>query len=192
MIKLKKIQFYLIIKLYYQFYYPLQLKLKKIDSKDILYIEFFENSLLFKFVKGKEFKIYLNIKNYDRKLKKNNSFLEIELKKQDKLQNALSKVEKEILVVDKFNMSTGELTKLENLLIMKEKFINEYNLNTKNITFNTYEIGVNLEKKLNEFLKEFKNSFDILILGRNRIKKTYFTNYEVEYIKKIINNKEVE
>lgn len=169
-----------------------RLKLKKIDSKDILYIEFFENSLLFKFVKGKEFKIYLNIKNYDRKLKKNNSFLEIELKKQDKLQNALSKVEKEILVVDKFNMSTGELTKLENLLIMKEKFINEYNLNTKNITFNTYEIGVNLEKKLNEFLKEFKNSFDILILGRNRIKKTYFTNYEVEYIKKIINNKEVE
>lgn len=169
-----------------------RLKLKKIDSKDILYIEFFENSLLFKFVKGKEFKIYLNIKNYDRKLKKNNSFLEIELKKQDKLQNALSKVEKEILVVDKFNMSTGELTKLENLLIMKEKFINEYNLNTKNITFNTYEIGVNLEKKLNEFLKEFKNSFDILILGRNRIRKTYFTNYEVEYIKKIINNKEVE
>lgn len=169
-----------------------RLKLKKIDSKDILYIEFFENSLLFKFVKGKEFKIYLNIKNYDRKLKKNNSFLEIELKKQDKLQNALSKVEKEILDVDKFNMSTSELTKLENLLIMKEKFINEYNLNTKNITFNTYEIGVNLEKKLNEFLKEFKNSFDILILGRNRIRKTYFTNYEVEYIKKIINNKEVE
>lgn len=169
-----------------------RLKLKKIDSKDILYIEFFENSFLFKFVKGKEFKIYLNIKNYDRKLKKNNSFLEIELKKQDKLQNALSKVEKEILVVDKFNMSTGELTKLENLLIMKEKFINEYNLNIKNITFNTYEIGVNLEKKLNEFLKEFKNSFDILILGRNRIRKTYFTNYEVEYIKKIINNKEVE
>lgn len=169
-----------------------RLKLKKIDSKDILYIEFFENSLLFKFVKGKEFKIYLNIKNYDRKLKKNNSFLEIELKKQDKLQNALSEVEKEILVVDKFNMSTGELTKLENLLIMKEKFINEYNLNIKNITFNTYEIGVNLEKKLNEFLKEFKNSFDILILGRNRIRKTYFTNYEVEYIKKIINNKEVE
>lgn len=169
-----------------------RLKLKKIDSKDILYIEFFENSLLFKFVKGKEFKIYLNIKNYDRKLKKNNSFLEIELKKQDKLQNALSKVEQEILDVDKFNMSTSELTKLENLLIMKEKFINEYNLNTKNITFNTYEIGVNLEKKLNEFLKEFKNSFDILILGRNRIRKTYFTNYEVEYIKKIINNKEVE
>ena len=169
-----------------------RLKLKKIDSKDILYIEFFENSLLFKFVKGKEFKIYLNIKNYDRKLKKNNSFLEIELKKQDKLQNALSEVEKEILVVDKFNMSTGELTELENLLIMKEKFINEYNLNIKNITFNTYEIGVNLEKKLNEFLKEFKNSFDILILGRNRIRKTYFTNYEVEYIKKIINNKEVE
>lgn len=169
-----------------------RLKLKKIDSKDILYIEFFENSLLFKFVKGKEFKIYLNIKNYDRKLKKNNSFLEIELKKQDKLQNALSKVEKEILVVDKFNMSTGELTKLENLLIMKEKFINEYNLNIKNITFNTYEIGVNLEKKLNKFLKEFKNSFDILILGRNRIRKTYFTNYEIEYIKKIINNKEVE
>ena len=169
-----------------------RLKLKKIDSKDILYIEFFENSLLFKFVKGKEFKIYLNIKNYDRKLKKNNSFLEIELKKQDKLQNALSKVEKEILDVDKFNMSKGELTKLENLLIMKEKFINEYNLNTKNITFNTYEIGVNLEKKLNEFLKEFKNSFDILILGRNRIRKTYFTNYEVEYIKKIINNKEAE
>ena len=169
-----------------------RLKLKKIDSKDILYIEFFENSLLFKFVKGKEFKIYLNIKNYDRKLKKNNSFLEIELKKQDKLQNALSKVEKEILDVDKFNMSTSELTKLENLLIMKEKFINEYNLNTKNITFNTYEIGVNLEKKLNEFLKEFKNSFDILILGRNRIRKTYFTNYEVEYIKKIINNKEAE
>ena len=147
---------------------------------------------MFKFVKGKEFKIYLNIKNYDRKLKKNNSFLEIELKKQDKLQNALSKVEQEILDVDKFNMSTSELTKLENLLIMKEKFINEYNLNTKNITFNTYEIGVNLEKKLNEFLKEFKNSFDILILGRNRIRKTYFTNYEVEYIKKIINNKEVE
>lgn len=169
-----------------------RLKLKKIDSKDILYIEFFENSLLFKFVKGKEFKIYLNIKNYDRKLKKNNSFLEIELKKQDKLQNALSKVEKEILDVDKFNMSTGELTKLENLLIMKEKFINEYNLNIKNITFNTYEIGVNLEKKLNEFLKEFKNSFDILILGRKRIRKTYFTNYEVEYIKKIINNKEAE
>jgi hypothetical protein len=169
-----------------------RLKLKKIDSKDILYIEFFENSLLFKFVKGKEFKIYLNIKNYDRKLKKNNSFLEIELKKQDKLQNALSKVEKEILDVDKFNMSTSELTKLENLLIMKEKFINEYNLNIKNITFNTYEIGVNLEKKLNEFLKEFKNSFDILILGRNRIRKTYFTNYEVEYIKKIINNKEAE
>ena len=169
-----------------------RLKLKKIDSKDILYIEFFENSLLFKFVKGKELKIYLNIKNYDRKLKKNNSFLEIELKKQDKLQNALSKVEKEILDVDKFNMSTGELTKLENLLIMKEKFINEYNLNIKNITFNTYEIGVNLEKKLNEFLKEFKNSFDILILGRKRIRKTYFTNYEVEYIKKIINNKEVE
>lgn len=169
-----------------------RLKLKKIDSKDILYIEFFENSLLFKFVKGKEFKIYLNIKNYDRKLKKNNSFLEIELKKQDKLQNALSKVEKEILDVDKCNMSTGELTKLENLLIMKEKFINEYNLNIKNITFNTYEIGVNLEKKLNEFLKEFKNSFDILILGRNRIRKTYFTNYEIDYIKKIINNKEVE
>ena len=44
-----------------------RLKLKKIDSKDILYIEIFENSLLFKFVKGKEFKIYLNIKNYDRK-----------------------------------------------------------------------------------------------------------------------------
>ena len=169
-----------------------RLKLKKIDSKDILYIEFFENSLLFKFVKGKEFKIYLNIKNYDRKLKKNNSFLEIELKKQGKLQNALSKIEKEILNIDKFNMSTGELTELENLLIMKEKFINEYNLNTKNITFNTYEIGVNLEKKLNDFLKEFKNSFDILILGRNRIRKTYFTNYEVEYIKKIINNKEVE
>lgn len=169
-----------------------RLKLKKIDSKDILYIEFFENSLLFKFVKGKEFKIYLNIKNYDRKLKKNNSFLEIELKKQGKLQNALSKVEKEILNIDKFNMSTGELTELENLLIMKEKFINEYNLNTKNITFNTYEIGVNLEKKLNEFLKEFKNFFDILILGRNRIRKIYFTNYEVEYIKKIINNKEVE
>lgn len=169
-----------------------RLKLKKIDSKDILYIEFFENSLLFKFVKGKEFKIYLNIKNYDRKLKKNNSFLEIELKKQDKLQNALSKVEKEILDVDKFNMSTSELTKLENLLIMKEKFINEYNLNIKNITFNTYEIGVNLEKKLNEFLKEFKNSFDILILGRKRIRKTYFTNYEVDYIKKIINNKEGE
>lgn len=128
-----------------------RLKLKKIDSKDILYIEIFENSLLFKFVKGKEFKIYLNIKNYDRKLKKNNSFLEIELKKQDKLQNALSKVEKEILDVDKFNMSTSELTKLENLLIMKEKFINEYNLNTKNITFNTYEIGVNLEKNLMSF-----------------------------------------
>ena len=89
-------------------------------------------------------------------------------------------------------MSMNELTELENLLIMKEKFINEYNLNTKNITFNTYEIGVNLEKKLNEFLKEFKNSFDILILGRNRIRKTYFTNYEVEYIKKIINNKEAE
>ena len=96
-----------------------RLKLKKIDSKDILYIELMENSLLF-------------------------------------------------------------------------KFINEYNLNAKNITFNTYEIGVNLEKKLNEFLKEFKNSFDILILGRNRIRKTYFTNYEIEYIKKIINNKEVE
>lgn len=169
-----------------------RLKLKKIDSKDILYIEFFENSLLFKFVKGKEFKIYLNIKNYDRKLKKNNSFLEIELKKQDKLQNALSKVEKEILEVDKLNMSTSELTKLENLLIMKEKFINEYNSNIKNIAFNTYEIGVNLEKKLNDFLKEFKNSFDILILERKRIRKTYFTNYEVEYIKKIINNKEVE
>ena len=169
-----------------------RLKLKKIDSKDILYIEIFENSLLFKFVKGKEFKIYLNIKNYDRKLKKNNSFLEIELKKQDKLQNALSKVEKEILEVDKLNMSTSELTKLENLLIMKEKFINEYNLNIKNITFNTYEIGVNLEKKLNEFLKEFKNSFDILILGRKKIRKTVFTNYEVEYIKKIINNKEGE
>lgn len=169
-----------------------RLKLKKIDSKDILYIEIFENSLLFKFVKGKEFKIYLNIKNYDRKLKKNNSFLEIELKKQDKLQNALSKVEKEILEVDKLNMSTSELTKLENLLIMKEKFINEYNLNIKNITFNTYEIGVNLEKKLNEILKEFKNSFDILILGKKRIRKTYFTNYDVEYIKKIISNKEVE
>ena len=58
-----------------------KLKLKKIDSKDILYIELMENSLLFKFINGKEFKIYLNIKNYDRKLKKNNSFLEIELKK---------------------------------------------------------------------------------------------------------------
>lgn len=169
-----------------------RLKLKKIDSKDILYIEFFENSLLFKFIKGKDFKIYLNIKNYDRKLKKNNSFLEIELKKQDKLQNALSKVEKEILDVDKLNMSTSELTKLENLLIMKEKFVNEYNSNIKNITFNNYEIGVNLEKKLNDFLKEFKNSFDILILGRKRIRKTVFTNYEVEYIKKIINNKEGE
>ena len=164
-----------------------RLKLKKIDSKDILYIEIFENSLLFKFIKGKEFKIYLNIKNYDRKLKKNNSFLEIELKKQDKLQKAILKVEKEIL-----NMSMSELAKLENLLIMKEKFINEYNLNIKNITFNTYEIGVNLEKKLNDFLKEFKNSFDILILGRKRIRKTLFTNYEVEYIKKIINNKEGE
>ena len=128
-----------------------RLKLKKIDSKDILYIELMENSLLFKFINGKKFKIYLNIKNYDRKLKKNNSFLEIELKKQDKLQNALSKVEKEILDVDKCNMSTGELTKLENLLIIKEKFINEYNLNTKNITFNTYEIGVNLEKNLMSF-----------------------------------------
>lgn len=169
-----------------------KLKLKKIDSKDILYIELMENSLLFKFINGKEFKIYLNIKNYDRKLKKNNSFLEIELKKQDKLQNALSKVEKEILDVDKLNLSTSELTELENLLIMKEKFINEYNLNIKNITFNTYEIGVNLEKKLNEFLKKFKNSFDILILGRKRIRKTYFTNYDVEYIKKIINNKEAE
>lgn len=169
-----------------------RLKLKEIDSKDILYIEIFENSLLFKFIKGKDFKIYLNIKNYDRKLKKNNSFLEIELKKQDKLQKALSKVEKEILDVNKQNMSMSELAKLENLLIMKEKFINEYNLNIKNITFNTYEIGVNLEKKLNEFLKEFKNSFDILILGRKRIRKTYFTNYEVDYIKKIINNKEGE
>lgn len=169
-----------------------RLKLKKIDSKDILYIEFFENSLLFKFVKGKEFKIYLNIKNYDKKLKKNNSFLDTELKKQDKLQKAILKVEKEIADINKQNMSMNELTELENLLIMKEKFINEYNLNTKNITFNTYEIGVNLEKKLNEFLKEFKNSFDILILERNRIRKTYFTNYEIEYIKKIINNKEVE
>lgn len=169
-----------------------RLKLKKIASKDILYIEIFENSLLFKFIKGKEFKIYLNIKNYDRKLKKNNSFLEIELKKQDKLQKAILKVEKEILNIDKLNMSMSELAKLENLLIMKEKFINEYNLNIKNITFNTYEIGVNLEKKLNEFLKEFKNSFDILILGRKRIRKTVFTNYEVEYIKKIINNKEGE
>ena len=161
-----------------------RLKLKKIDSKDVLYIEFFENSLLFKFIKGKEFQIYLNLKNYNKKLKKNNSFLDTELKKQDKLQKAILKIEKEILDVDKLNMSASELTKLENLLIMKEKFINEYNLNTKNITFNTYEIGVNLEKKLNEFLKEFKNSFDILILGRNRIRKTYFTNYEVEYIKK--------
>ncbi len=169
-----------------------RLKLKKIDSKDVLYIEFFENSLLFKFIKGKEFQIYLNLKNYNKKLKKNNSFLDTELKKQDKLQKAILKIEKEILDVDKLNMSASELTKLENLLIMKEKFINEYNLNTKNITFNTYEIGVNLEKKLNEFLKEFKNSFDILILGRNRIRKTYFTNYEVEYIKKIINNKEAE
>lgn len=169
-----------------------RLKLKKIDSKDILYIEFFENSLFFKFVKGKEFKIYLNLKNFDKKIKKNNSFLEIELKKQDKLQNALSKVEKEILDVDKLNMSASELTKLENLLIMKEKFINEYNLNIKNITFNTYEIGVNFEKKLNEFLKEFKNSFEVLVLGRKRIRKTYFTNYEVDYIKKIINNKEGE
>lgn len=168
------------------------LRLKKIDSKDILYIEIFENSLLFKFIKGKDFKIYLNIKDYDRKLKKNNSFLEIELKKQDKLQKALSKVEKEILDVNKQNMSMSELTKLENLLIMKEKFINEYNLNIKNITFNFYEIGANLEKELNEFLKEFKNSFDILILERKRIRKTYFANYEVEYIKKIINNKEVE
>lgn len=169
-----------------------RLKLKKIDSKDILYIEFFENSLFFKFVKGKEFKIYLNLKNFDKKIKKNNSFLEIELKKQDKLQNALSKVEKEILDVNKLNMSASELTKLENLLIMKEKFINEYNLNIKNITFNTYEIGVNFEKKLNEFLKEFKNSFEVLVLGRKRIRKTYFTNYEVDYIKKIINNKEGE
>ena len=169
-----------------------RLKLKKIDSKDVLYIEFFENSLLFKFIKGKEFQIYLNLKNYNKKLKKNNSFLDTELKKQDKLQKAILKIEKEILDVDKLNMSASELTKLENLLIMKEKFINEYNLNTKNITFNTYEIGVNLEKKLNEFLKEFKNSFDILILGRNIIRKTYFTNYEVEYIKKIINNKEAE
>jgi len=169
-----------------------RLKLKKIDSKDILYIEFFENSLLFKFIKGKEFQIYLNLKNYNKKLKKNNSFLDTELKKQDKLQKAILKIEKEILDINKQNMSMNELTELENLLIMKEKFINKYNLNTKNITFNTYEIGVNLEKKLNEFLKEFKNSFDILILGRNRIRKTYFTNYEIDYIKKIINNKEVE
>lgn len=165
-----------------------RLKLKKIDSKDILYIELMENSLFFKFIKGKEFQIYLNLKNYN----KNNSFLDTELKKQDKLQKAILKVEKEISDINKQNMSMNELTELENLLIMKEKFINEYNLNIKNITFNTYEIGVNLEKKLNEFLKEFKNSFDILILGRNRIRKTYFTNYEVEYIKKIINNKEVE
>ena len=169
-----------------------RLKLKKIDSIDVLYIEFFENSLLFKFIKGKEFQIYLNLKNYNKKLKKNNSFLDTELKKQDKLQKAILKIEKEILDINKQNMSMNELTELENLLIMKEKFINEYNLNIKNITFNTYEIGVNLEKKLNEFLKEFKNSFDILILGRKRIRKTYFTNYEVEYIKKIINNKEVE
>ena len=156
-----------------------RLKLKKIDSIDVLYIEFFENSLLFKFIKGKEFQIYLNLKNYNKKLKKNNSFLDTELKKQDKLQKAILKIEKEILDINKQNMSMNELTELENLLIMKEKFINEYNLNIKNITFNTYEIGVNLEKKLNEFLKEFKNSFDILILGRNRIRKTYFTNYEV-------------
>lgn len=169
-----------------------RLKLKKIDSKDVLYIEFFENSLLFKFIKGKEFQIYLNLKNYNKKLKKNNSFLDTELKKQDKLQKAILKIEKEILDINKQNMSMNELTELENLLIMKEKFVNEYNSNIKNITFNNYEIGVNLEKKLNDFLKEFKNSFDILILGRKRIRKIYFTNYEVEYIKKIINNKEVE
>ena len=156
-----------------------RLKLKKKDSKDILYIEFFENSLLLKFIKGKEFKIYLNIKNYNKKLNKNNNFLDTELKKQDKLQKAILKLEKEILDINKLNMSMNELTELENLLIMKEKFINEYNLNTKNITFNTYEIGVNLEKKLNDFLKKFKNSFDILILGRNRIRIKYFTNYVV-------------
>lgn len=110
-----------------------RLKLKKIDSKDVLYIEFFENSLLFKFIKGKEFQIYLNLKNYNKKLKKNNSFLDTELKKQDKLQKAILKIEKEILDINKQNMSMNELTELENLLIMKEKFINEYNLNIKNI-----------------------------------------------------------
>lgn len=47
------------------------------------------------------------------------------------------------------------------------------------------------EKKLDDFLKEFKNSFEVLVLGRKRIRKTYFTNHEVEYIKKI-NNKEVQ
>ena len=169
-----------------------RLKLKKIDSKDILYVELMENSLLFKFINGKEFKIYLNIKNYDRKLKKNNSFLEIELKKQDKLQKAILKLEKEISDIDKKNMSMIELTKFEDLLKMKENYlINDIMLNAKNITFNTYEKDTTFEKELNEFLKGFKNSFEVLVLGRKRIKKTYFTNYEVEYIKKI-NNKEVE
>lgn len=163
-----------------------KLKLKKIDSKDILYIELMENSLFFKFVKGKEFQIYLNLKNYDKKLKKNNSFLDTELKKQDKLQKAILKVEKEILDINKQNILMNELTELENLLNMKEKFINEYNLSVKNITFNTYEKGTTFEKELDNFLKEFKNSFDILILGRKRIRKTYFTNHEVEYIKKLI------
>ena len=163
-----------------------KLKLKKIDSKDILYIEIIENSLFFKFVKGKEFQIYLNLKNYDKKLKKNNSFLDTELKKQDKLQKAILKVEKEISDISKQNMSMNELAELENLLIMKEKFINEYNLNIKNITFNTYEKGTTFEKELDDFSKEFKNSFEVLVLGRKRIRKTYFTNYEVEYIKKLI------
>ena len=80
----------------------------------------------------------------------------------------------------------NELTELENLLIMKEKFINEYNLSVKNITFNTYEKGTTFEKELDDFLKEFKNSFEVLVLGRKRIRKTYFTNHEVEYIKKLI------
>ena len=169
-----------------------KLKLKKIDSKDILYIELMENSLFFKFVKGKEFQIYLNLKNYDKKLKKNNSFLDTELKKQDKLQKAILKLEKEISDIDKKNMSMIELTKFEDLLKMKENYlINDIMLNAKNITFNTYEKGTTFEKELNEFLKGFKNSFEVLVLGRKRIKKTYFTNYEVEYIKKI-NNKEVE
>lgn len=88
---------------------------------------------MFKFIKGKEFQIYLNLKNYNKKLKKNNSFLDTELKKQDKLQKAILNVEKEILDINKQNMSMNELTELENLLIMKEKFINEYNLNIKNI-----------------------------------------------------------
>ena len=88
-------------------------------------------------------------------------------------------------------MSMNELTELENLLNMKEKFINKYNSNIKNITYNTYEKGTTFEKKLDDFLKEFKNSFEVLVLGRKRIRKTYFTNHEVEYIKKI-NNKEVQ